>query len=83
MSLTVFYSNLDICGECFSICHRHLGDKQYAPLGSENLAKNRLFAQFPDANYPGHDWELKVKRRTVLYLTEGTLPGIFVRHFAS
>ena len=51
MPLTVFYSNLEICGECFSIFHRHLGEKQYAPIGSANLAKNRLFAQF-HANYP-------------------------------
>ena len=52
--LTVFYSNLEICGECFSIFHRHLGDKQYAPIRSANLAKNRLFAQF-HANYPEKD----------------------------
>ena len=51
MPLIVFYSNLDICGECYCIFDRLFGDNQYTHLGSEHLAKNRLFAQF-HANYP-------------------------------
>ena len=51
MPLTVFYSNLQICGECFSIFDHHFGVEQYTPKGSLKLAKNRLFAQF-HATYP-------------------------------
>ena len=38
-------------GNASAIFHRHLDDKQYAPIGLANLAKNRLFAQF-HANFP-------------------------------
>ena len=51
MPLTVIYSNLQVCGECFSIFDRYLGEEQYTPPGSPHLTKNRLFAQF-HANYP-------------------------------
>ncbi|XP_078350585.1 uncharacterized protein LOC144635350 [Oculina patagonica] len=51
MPLTVIYSNLQVCGECFSVFDRYLGEEQYTPLGSPHLTKNRLFAQF-HANYP-------------------------------
>ena len=50
MSLAVFYSNLEICGECFSIFHHHLGQEQCTPIGVSNLAKKQT-AQF-HANYP-------------------------------
>ncbi|XP_067026602.1 bifunctional 3'-5' exonuclease/ATP-dependent helicase WRN-like [Acropora muricata] len=51
MPLTVIYSNLQVCGECFSVFDRYLGEEQYTPIGSLHFAKNRLFAQF-HANYP-------------------------------
>ena len=51
MPLTVIYSNLQVCGECFSVFDRYLGEEQYTPIGSPHFAKNRLFAQF-HANYP-------------------------------
>ena len=54
MPLTVFYSNLELCGECFSLFHHHLGQEQYTAIGASNLAKNRLFAQF-HANYPENE----------------------------
>ena len=38
-------------GNASAIFHRHLDDKQYAPSGLANVAKNRLFAQF-HANFP-------------------------------
>ena len=51
MPLTVMYSSLQVCGECFSVFDRYLGEEQYTPLGSPHFAKNRLFAQF-HAHYP-------------------------------
>ena len=51
MPLTVIYSNLQVCGECFSVFDWYLGEEQYTPIGSPHFAKNRLFAQF-HANYP-------------------------------
>lgn len=51
MPLTVIYSNLQVCEECFSVFDRYLGEEQYTPIGSLHFAKNRLFAQF-HANYP-------------------------------
>ena len=47
MSLTVFYSNLEICGECFNIFHHHFGQEHYTPMGASNVIwqNNRLFAQ--------------------------------------
>ena len=38
MPLTVLHSKLEICGNVPAICDRHLGEKQFAPIGSGNLA---------------------------------------------
>ena len=51
MPLTVIYLNLQVCGECFSVFDRYLGEEQYTPIGSMHFAKNRLFAQI-HASYP-------------------------------
>ena len=47
----LIYLNLQVCGECFSVFNRYLGEEQYTPIGSLHFAKNRLFAQF-HASYP-------------------------------
>lgn len=49
--LTIIYSNLETCGECYSLFEHELGENQYYPLGSPLLFTNRLFAQH-HAQYP-------------------------------
>ena len=49
--LTIIYSNLETCGECYSLFEQELGKYQYYPLGSPPLFSNRLFAQY-HAQYP-------------------------------
>ncbi|KAK2554931.1 RecQ-like DNA helicase blm-1, partial [Acropora cervicornis] len=49
--LTIFYSNLETCGECYSYFEQELGEQQFYPPGSPAKFSNRLFAQY-HAQYP-------------------------------
>ena len=49
--LTIVYSNLETCGECYSFFEQELGEHQYYPTGSLPCFTNRLFAQY-HAQYP-------------------------------
>ncbi|XP_068675578.1 uncharacterized protein [Montipora foliosa] len=49
--LTIFYSNLETCGECYSYFEQELGEQQFYPPGSPANLSNRLFAQY-HAQYP-------------------------------
>jgi len=49
--LTIFYSNLETCGECYCYFEQELGEQQFYPLGSPANFSNRLFAQY-HAQYP-------------------------------
>ena len=49
--LTIVYSNLETCGECYSYFEQELGPRQFYPPGSPPNFSNRLFAQY-HAQYP-------------------------------
>ena len=49
--LTIVYSNLETCGECYCFFEQELGSAQFYPPGSPALFNNRLFAQY-HAQYP-------------------------------
>lgn len=49
--LTIVYSNLETCGECYSFFEQELDRYQFYPVGSPPLFSNRLFAQY-HAQYP-------------------------------
>lgn len=49
--MTIVYSNLETCGECYSIFDQELGKFQYYPPCSPPLFSNQLFAQY-HAQYP-------------------------------
>lgn len=49
--LTIVYSNLETCGECYSYFEQGLGPRQFYPPGSPPNFSNRLFAQY-HAQYP-------------------------------
>lgn len=51
MPLTIVYSNLETCGECYSHFEQELGPHQFYPAGSPAIFSNRLFAQY-HAQYP-------------------------------
>ena len=44
--LTIFYSNLETCGECHSYFEQEHGEQQFYPPGSAENFSNRLFAQY-------------------------------------
>ena len=49
--LTIVYSNLETCGQCYSYFEQELGEQQFYPHGSPANFSNRLFAQY-HAQYP-------------------------------
>ena len=49
--LTLVYSNLETCGDCYCFFEQELGEHQYYPPGSPPHFSNRLFAQY-HAQYP-------------------------------
>ena len=51
MPLTIVYSNLETCGECYSYFEQELGPHQFYPAGAPAIFSNRLFAQY-HAQYP-------------------------------
>lgn len=49
--LTIVYSNLETCGECYCFFEHELGKNQFYPVRSPTLFSNRLFAQY-HSQYP-------------------------------
>ena len=44
--LTIFYSNLETCGECYCYFEQELREQQFYPPGSPANFSNGLFAQY-------------------------------------
>ena len=46
MPLTIVYSNLETCGECYCYFEQERGPHQFYPAESPSIFRNRLFAQY-------------------------------------
>ena len=54
--VTLIFNNLETIANCYAYMNEKMGKRQYHPIGSLEIASNRLFTQY-HAQYPQHERE--------------------------